>query len=183
MLSLESGQIDVVAHQVGKNAEREQKFIFGGEFYSAGPSFLAVHLDRNDISSLADLQGKTLLLGPTELANDFVNEFNASHSDNPIKVQFKDGNTDAYALVATGKVDATIANPAIIWDKAKRSNLNIKVVGENLYKTTGSFYLFRKDEALRPVIAKIDQVLRDLKADGTLKKLSIEFLGGEYLSL
>jgi ABC-type amino acid transport substrate-binding protein len=119
-------------------------------------------------------------LGPTELANDSVNAFNVEHGSNPNIVQFKDGNTDPYVLVSTSKVDATIATPAIIWDKAKRANLNIKTVGSRFYEGADAYYIFKKDDALKPVIAKIDQAVRDLKADGTLKKLSIEFLGDDY---
>jgi L-cystine transport system substrate-binding protein len=180
MLSLESGQIDAIAHQVGWNAERAEKFLFASENYLASPSYLAVRGDRNDINNLEDLQGKTLLLGPTELANDFVNEFNAQHQDKPILVQFKDGNTDAYVLVATGKVDATIATPAIIWDKAERANLNVKAVGQSVYEDSKAYYVFRKDDALKPIIEKIDQAVKELKADGSLGKISTEFLGDDY---
>jgi L-cystine transport system substrate-binding protein len=180
MLALESGQVDAVAHQVGKNAERQQKFLYGETAYTSSPSYFAVRSDRNDISTLESLQGKVLLLGPTEQANDFVNEFNARHADNPIKVQFKDGTTDANILVATGKVDAAIANPAIIWDQVQRAKLNVKVVGDPVYESSGAYYLFRKDDALKPVIQKIDRAVEELRADGTLRELSIKYLGDDY---
>jgi L-cystine transport system substrate-binding protein len=82
--------------------------------------------------------------------------------------------------VSTSKVDATIATPAIIWDKAKRANLNIKTVGDKFYQGANAYYVFKKDDSLKSAIAKIDKVIQAFKADGTLSRLSIEFLGADY---
>lgn len=40
--------------------------------------------------------------------------------------------------------------------------------------------MFRKDPKFESVIQKIDKVLKEMQADGTLKKLSEQYLGKDY---
>lgn len=179
MLSLESGQLDMVAHQVSRNAERDKKFLFS-DSYVKGSSMLTVAGNRNDINSLEDLQGKTILLGPTEITKDVVEAFNVNHKDNPINVKYKDGNTDAYAMVATGKVDACVGTPAVVWATAKEGKMDIKVVGKELGNNSKVYYAFRKDESLQPYIIEINNAIKELKDSGKLAELSKQYLGGDY---
>lgn len=141
---------------------------------------LTVAGNRNDINSLEDLQGKTILLGPTEITKDVVEAFNVNHKDNPINVKYKDGNTDAYAMVATGKVDACVGTPAVVWATAKEGKMDIKVVGKELGNNSKVYYAFRKDESLQPYIIEINNAIKELKDSGKLAELSKQYLGGDY---
>ena len=57
-------------------------------------------------------------------------------------------------------------------DKSNIPEDEVKLIADNLY----AYYILPKDETeLRD---KIDEAIKQLKADGTLKKLSEQFFGG-----
>ncbi|CDE94970.1 l-cystine-binding protein tcyJ [Acidaminococcus sp. CAG:542] len=43
-----------------------------------------------------------------------------------------------------------------------------------------TYFLLRKDPAMQTVADKIDKVLKQMKEDGTLKQISIKYLGKDY---
>lgn len=180
VLSLESGKLDLISYQLGKNPEREEKFVFSSINYSNSGMKVVVRGDVNDINGLEDLQGKVLSMNPTEVSNAIINKFNEEHSDNPIIVEYRDASVDAAVLVATGKVDAMLSQPVNVKNIVENAGLDIKVVGDYINGETPVWHMWRKDEALTPYIEKFDQVVMDMLADGSLAEISIEWLGEDY---
>ena len=179
ILGLESGRLDMIVYQLGKNAEREQKFWFGGESYLRTGVQVTVAADSG-ITGLADLRGKTLSMNPSESSNVVVEAFNAENPGQPINVVYRDGAADPVLLVATGKVEACLAQPAQVLVKQQENGMQVKTVGE-LLDAQAVYPIWRRDESLREPLEAFDEAVRQMRADGTLSRLSTEWLG-EYLA-
>lgn len=80
------------------------------------------------------------------------------------------------AAVASGQVDAVISDTAIVLGFAKQSSGALEVVGQ--YKT-GEEYgaLYPKSS---PNATTINQIIEQMKSDGTLEKLSATWLGPAF---
>src|SRR4030095_8987445 len=61
LLSLETKKIDLVAHEMEKNPEREQKYLFNTEPYAHWRNKIIVAKDNNSVQTLDDLKGKKVL--------------------------------------------------------------------------------------------------------------------------
>lgn len=84
-----------------------------------------------------------------------------------------------FAALAARQVDAAILDTAIVLEQAGRSNGQLVVVGQ--YKT-GEEYgaLYPKGSANR---ATFDRIMQALIADGTVRRLTAKYLGGDPSSV
>lgn len=178
LLSLETNKIDFVAHQMETNPEREQKYLFNKVPYSIFLNRVAVAKDNNTIKGLDDLVGKKVLTGATSNAAYLLNEYNKTHN-NGIDVVYSSGAAnDTVQQIVSGRVDATITTDfANRFNTDADGNVALKTVGEPLNQSN-VFFVLRKDE--QPLADEIDQAITEIKADGTLKKLSEQWLGDDF---
>lgn len=178
LLSLETNKIDFVAHQMETNPEREQKYLFNKVPYSIFLNRVAVAKDNNAIKGLDYLVGKKVLTGATSNAAYLLNEYNKTHN-NGIDVVYSSGAAnDTVQQIVSGRVDATITTDfANRFNTDADGNVALKTVGEPLNQSN-VFFVFRKDE--QPLADEIDQAITEIKADGTLKKLSEQWLGDDF---
>lgn len=178
LLSLETNKIDFVAHQMETNPEREQKYLFNKVPYSIFLNRVAVAKDNNTIKGLDDLVGKKVLTGATSNAAYLLNEYNKTHN-NGIDVVYTSGAAnDTVQQIVSGRVDATITTDfANRFNTDADGNVALKTVGEPLNQSN-VFFVFRKDE--QPLSDEIDKAITEIKADGTLKKLSEQWLGDDF---
>lgn len=178
LLSLETNKIDFVAHQMETNPEREQKYLFNKVPYSIFLNRVTVAKDNNTIKGLDDLVGKKVLTGATSNAAYLLNEYNKTHK-NGIDVVYTSGAAnDTVQQIVSGRVDATITTDfANRFNTDADGNVALKTVGEPLNQSN-VFFVFRKDE--QPLSDEIDKAITEIKADGTLKKLSEQWLGDDF---
>lgn len=179
LLSLGDGKIDIGAHQFEKNPDREAKYLFGTESYTTFILRIAVAKDNTTINTIDDLQGKTVEVG--EGGNDawVLEEYNKKHTDNPIKLKYV-ANQDAVSEIQEledGRIDAVISIKRIIDSWNKTYGDKVKTVGDPI-ASSSTYYIYRKDDT--KLQQDIDGVLKEMKADGTLAKISIDVLGGDY---
>ncbi|MDU4961855.1 MAG: transporter substrate-binding domain-containing protein [Sporomusaceae bacterium] len=178
-VSLNAKQIDLIANQMGKNEDRAAKYTFTTEVNNYTRSRLTVKGDRSDIRTLEDLKGKTMILTPTSEVTRVVKKFN--ETANPkINLIFTDkGSAESLNLIATGRADAGSTYDVAVAEARKTLGLDVKSVGE-VFSSVPTYFILRKDPDGQALAAKIDASLREMRADGTLKKLSLEFLGEDY---
>ncbi len=175
-VALDGGQLDMVANQLVHNDERDAKYIFPEIPYNYAYSRLVVRGDEDNITTLDDLQGKTMALIPTDEVTTLVNQYNET-AKNPIKTKFFDGGSaETFAQLATGQVDATHGYKANVDNAVQDNGYDIKTVGDPISAQPVFFILAKTDENQK-LADEIDQVLQELKDDGTLSKLCIEFVG------
>lgn len=176
LLSLETGKIDLAAHEFEKNEERAAKYLFNKEPYAYWKNKIVVAKDNNDpIESLDDLKGKKVYVGATSNAAQILENYN-KENNNAIDIVYSSGAAnDLVTQITSGRVYATLADDFTLPLIDAESKL--KTVGKELSEAD-ILFLFRKDDPDQQKLADaVDRVLVELKGDGTLARLSTEWLG------
>lgn len=184
LVSLETGKIDLAAHQFEVNPERKNKFLFGDEGVTVYDLKLVVKEDRNDITSLEDLakSNGTIEVGKASTNKTYVvDKWNKEHG-NKLNLVFAAADTTiTLQNLESGKTDAFVNIQRNVDDYRATYKARIKTVGEPI-SFSNSYYLYRKDDPTGAQLKKdIDAVLKSMKEDGTLVKLSQQWLGGDYI--
>ena len=178
-LGLESGQIDIIANQIVVNPKRAEKVIFTKEVNNYTSRKLAVKSDRNDINSIDDLRGKKVVVVASSEVTRQLQDYNETATPK-IELVFTDkGSTEALNLVVTNRADATPQYEVTITDAKSILGIDVKPVGPVIASDPTCFAL-RKDQKSQELANKIDATIKQMRADGTLKKLSEKFLGKDY---
>jgi L-cystine transport system substrate-binding protein len=179
-VALESGKFDIIASDLGKNPEREAKYLFSKQPYLYGNSQIIYKAGRTDIKSLKDLFGKKVAAGVGTNTTTALEKFNKENG-NKIKIKYTDGNiNNALQEIDSKRVDATISS--IITTNLTAKKLGIKIAGTTAPELGISpiHLLYVKNDRGSKYQKLIDKALVSLRKDGTLKKLSIKYLGKDY---
>ncbi|MEC2075302.1 amino acid ABC transporter substrate-binding protein [Metabacillus fastidiosus] len=177
LLSLETNKIDLIAHQMEVNEEREKKFLFNDEPYNIFPLHVVVNEKNNDIQSVEDLGGKKVIVGATSNSAVLIDKYNKEHG-NKFEIVFSgQGADDTTTQLKTGRADATISTPFAVKFFNDAVDAQQKVVGAALSNSKVYFMLPKDQTELKD---EIDGALKEIKKDGTLRKLSTDWLGEDY---
>lgn len=164
---LTAGRFDVIANQVSINPERSAKYDFSTP-YTVSPGVIVVKTDNTSIHSLKDLNGKTT-------AQSLTSNWYSVAEKNGANVQAVEGWAQAVELLKQGRVDATVNDRLTYLDYAKTTGAaGLKVAAT----TTGpslSALAFVKGST--DLVAAVDLALKELRGDGTLKKISTQYFG------
>ncbi|GAA3941237.1 amino acid ABC transporter substrate-binding protein [Microbacterium soli] len=166
---LDAGRFDVIANQVTINDEREAKYLFS-EPYTVSPGVIVVADDDDSISSFSDLAGRTAAQSLTSNWNDLAIESGA-------KVEAVDGWAQAVALLRQGRVDATINDKLTFLDyETTDGPTGLKIAAETEDAGEQAFAFLKDRTALATAV---DGALDELRADGTLAKISERYFGAD----
>ena len=183
LLSLDSGKIDLAAHQYEYTEEREEKYLFGKEAYTTYITYIAVLTDDNTTTSLKDLAGKTVRTGGTTSASTaIVEKWNQENPEDAVKLYTSDSNTneETVAAMKSGEAAASILTQRDV-DRINKNFGNgtdiLKTVGDPI-NNSKTYYLYRKDET--KLQEAVDGALAELKKSGKLAELSEQYLGGDF---
>jgi L-cystine transport system substrate-binding protein len=179
-LSLESRRLDIIGDEVAINPERQEKFLFSDPYFEA-QSVIVTKKGRNDIKTLKDLEGKKVLTFVGDSYDLLVTAYNEQNG-NRIIIQRVDGVPEADVLqdVQNGKYDAHVNDPVMIKALIAKHNLDLEIVGDVIQGDLIGF-VFNKDERGREIKARIDPIIKALKDDGTLSRLSVKWTGGDFI--
>jgi ABC-type amino acid transport substrate-binding protein len=178
-LALDAGKIDMIANNLGKNAEREEKYLFNETPYLYSYNVIVTPAASTDIASIEDLAGKRV---GSSVGSNFTNilEKYISENGNPFEITYYDGN---YSFVlqdlVAGRLDATLNSPFATADIAKQLGITdkIKVAGK-VGEADPIHLLFRKDGTA--LATAVDGAIKQLIENGQLAKLSTEWFGQDY---
>lgn len=182
LISLDAGKIDIGAHQYEWNKERDEKYLFGKEPYTTYVTYLTVAGNRDDVKSLDDLKGKKVKSSSGSNSAYILENYNKEHKDNPIRVDYVNNSTDEETITGllNGVWDATIMTARDV-DKLNKSyekgSPSIKVTGDPV-QTSSTYFVFAKDNT--KLQEAVDGALKQLKENGTLAKISVDVIGGDY---
>jgi L-cystine transport system substrate-binding protein len=170
LTSLETGRIDIAAHQFGANEERQQKFLFSNEGYIGSHSYIVVPDSTNDIHSLDDLRGRHISVPPASGWAYTVESYNAGHPDNPILIDYYEATPDVLITNMTmGVIDATLLTESDVKLINTFWPVNLKITGEPIGDFEESRFVFQKSaDRLRDAV---DRAIRGLKDSGELEAI------------
>ncbi len=178
-VAMKSKQVDMIANQMRRNPTREKKYIYTKESNNYTARKLVVKEGRTDIQSFDDLAGKKVAVTSNSEFNDLVKEFNKTHNPGIDPIYSDKGAAENLNLVATGRADAAGEYEYVVNVARKEQTLPVQAVG-GVMQSVPTYFLLRKDPAMQTVADKIDKVLKQMKEDGTLKQISIKYLGKDY---
>jgi polar amino acid transport system substrate-binding protein len=165
---LQTRKADLVISTLGKNPEREKVIDFTSAY---SPFFQAVFAPKAmAIKSPADLAGKTV--GVTRGAIEDIEITKIAPASTDLK-RFEDNNATVSAFVS-GQVQA-IATGASVAGNMMAHNPQLGAEFKLLLKDSPNFIGVAKgDDKLR---LKVNEIIAAAKADGTLDKLALKWLG------
>lgn len=178
-VAIDAGQVDLLANQMRYTDARAKKYIYPKEFTNYTERRLLRKTDRNDINSLDDLKGKKLAFTPNGDTKPIVEKYNQTHQPPITPVYTDKGAVDVMNLVLTDRADAGAVLVASAYSMIKDNNWPLKILDQSL-SYNAAFFVLKKDAEHQQLADKIDKALQSMKQDGTLKKLSEQYLGGDY---
>lgn len=163
--ALEANRFDIVANEVTITEDRKAKYDLSDP-YSLTEGVIVVRKDDTSIKSLEDLKGKVAAESPTSNWADVARKAGA-------QIESVDGFTQAISVLNDGRVDVVVNDYVTVQTYlAEHPEAPVKIAAK-----TGEFsdqaFAARKDSGLLP---ELNKALAELKADGTLTKISEKYL-------
>lgn len=166
---LDAGRYDIVANGVDITEERSQKYSFTTP-YAYNKTAVIVSSDRDDITSFNDLKDK-------KTANTISSTYAQVAESYGASVTGVDDLNQTFQLLLTGRIDATLNSEMTYYDYMKahpETKIKIACLSDDATHVAIPVKKGSDDESL---LAAINKAIEELKADGTLKKLSEKYFG------
>lgn len=164
---LGADRYDVVANQVTITPKRQQLYDLT-EPYTVGTGVIVTRADDTSVTSVADLAGKTA-------AESSTSNWSQVARDAGAKVEAVEGFTQAITLLQQGRVDVVVNDSvAVAAYLATTGDTSVKVAAPAQGEPARQAFALRKGSPLTP---EINGALATLRADGTLTRLSQQYLG------
>ena len=168
--ALDSDRIDVIANQVTITPERDARYLFSTPYtYSHGVIVTAA--DTEDITTLADLKGRTTAQTASSNWAQVARQAGA-------EVQYVQDFGPGVELLVQGRVDAIVNDNIAVLDYLATSGTDqVKIAGDAGDEVLEQALTFRRsDTELRD---QADAAIATLTEDGTLAKISEEYFGAD----
>jgi polar amino acid transport system substrate-binding protein len=180
------GRWDMHVGSMTPTKKRAEIFDFPAVYYYT-PAAVAVH-DDSTATKLSDLDGKVVGTTATSTFEAYANQdltLDAAGAP-PFKYEFKPKDVKSYANSTTAfddlrlgngkRLDAVVSSLPSILD-AKKAGYPIKQLGDPVFYEPLAVAIEHGDKDFND---KIASAIRDMKADGTLSKLSVKWYGVDY---
>lgn len=176
--ALKNKKIALVANQLESNAERRMDYAFS----KVGYTNYDLHIQSltGGYESLDDLKGKKVYAIAGGNAPALLEAYLKEH---PGAFKIVYGSWSDQVLLENfknGTVDATLATNYTV-DYTNKQLGSKYVASKKVINKSSTYYLFRKNDKEEAKLNNaVSKVLKKFKKDGTLKKLSKKYLGGDY---
>lgn len=164
---LDAKRFDIIANQVGISEERLEKYDFS-EPYTYIHGAVIVAADNDDITSVDDIDGKLSAQSLTSNWAQSAEEFGA-------ELVGVDGFEQAIELITSGRADVTLNSEIALYDYLKQKpDAQVKIVAKLDEASIVGIPVRKGEDSLYEAI---NNVILELKEDGTLTELSIKYFG------
>ena len=171
---LDAGRYDIVCNGVEVTEERAKTYAFTTP-YGYIHTALAVRKDNEDIHSFEDLKGKTT-------ANSLASTYMELAESYGATVQGIDTLEETIQLLAAGRIDATLNADVSFYDYLNvHPDADFKIVAQTEDASHVAIPL-RKGDNSATLLEAVNNVIDELRADGTLKELSEKYFGQDISS-
>lgn len=180
IVSIDSGAIDMISHQLVKSEARKEKYLFPEQYYCLSPMSLCVKNDSG-IKTMEDMAGKSLDQNPSAYEYQMLMAYNAAHPGKEVVINAVSDQTvaDGYKKVSNGQVDASLTYQAtydsVIADLGI-DNLSLT----DVVMCEDTYMMFGKDN--EELCSAVNEALKEMIADGTLSKISQTWFGEDVFS-
>lgn len=166
MGQLEANRLDTVANNVAVTEERAAKYEFTDPYAYMGAA-IVTRGDNADLDSLEDLGGTTIagVLGSNNTTHleDWIEE-----NDVDLEVRTYETRDGAMQDLLAGRVDGYINSTGVFLAEIKKSDLDLKFVGDPIAWESVAFPFAQGSE----LVAQVNEQIAAMREDGTLTELS-----------
>ncbi len=168
LAGLGAGKYDVIVSQVGITPRRRQAFDFSQPYTYSAPQLIVRRNEASTYKSLADLKGRTIGVGQGSVFEQQVRAVPG------IEVKRYPAAPENLQDLAFGRIDAALNDSLMVAYLLKNSQLPIRA-GARVGDVERMGIAFRKGN---PTFhAAVDKALDDVRADGSLKQVSLKWFG------
>lgn len=166
---VDSGRFDLVANEVTVNPERQAKYLLSTP-YSISTGVLVVRKDNATVTSFDDVKGKT---AAQSLTSNWAEEAEKLGANIQAVAEWD----LAASNIVSGRVDLAINDKLVVLDYLKKNpKAPLKIVATLPTKQSQVFAL-SKTAAHKQDLAKINEALAKLSANGTLAAIGKKYFG------
>lgn len=175
--ALDSDKVQLAAHQYAKNAEREEKYLFGEIGYTNFDLYITSSGDTMNYQTLADLAGKKVMAAPSSNAAYLLEQYNAANGD-AIEIIYNGGGQEIVVDgLQKGTFDATLMTKYDVNKLNEQFDAKL-VTSEEPSNSEKTYFIFQKGNT--ELQTAVDGALQELIDEGKLSKISEETLKGDY---
>ncbi|WEV44694.1 transporter substrate-binding domain-containing protein [Streptococcaceae bacterium ESL0687] len=182
LTDIDTGRAQIGANNFGKTPEREKKYLFS---YPISQNVNAIFSRKEDnFTSIADLVGKKTLVPTGSNYGAIYEQWNKEHPDQKIDFSYSEDPLKVrMEAVESGKIDFMFASKSNGEILLKNNGLDLvnnvpDLADYPVFQTYEYFILGQDDTDLQKAV---NTEVKKLAEDGTLKKLSEEFYGDDYV--
>ncbi len=168
LAGLGAGKYDVIVSQVGITPRRQQAFDFSRPYTYSTPQLIVRRNEAAAYKRLADLKGRTVGVGQGSV---FEQQARAVPG---IEVKSYPAAPENLQDLAFGRIDAALNDSLMVAYLLKNSQLPIRA-GARVGDVERTGIAFRKGNP--KFHAAVDKALDDVRADGSLKQVSLKWFG------
>ncbi|EJG0970929.1 amino acid ABC transporter substrate-binding protein [Vibrio parahaemolyticus] len=169
---LETGRIDTISNQITMTDERKAKYLFADPYVIDGAQ-ITVRKGNDSIKGVDDLVGKTVAVN---LGSNFEQLLRQYDKDGKINIKTYD--TGIEHDVALGRADAFVMDRLSALELIKKTGLPLELVGEP-FETIQNAWPFVNNEKGQKLQAEVNKALAEMRADGTVEKISVKWFGAD----
>ncbi|MFF2480308.1 transporter substrate-binding domain-containing protein [Paenibacillus sp. NPDC058071] len=182
---LDSDRYQIGANNFASNKERKEKYYYSSPI-SKNQFVIVVKEGRDDIKSFADLEGKTTEVSPGRNYTVALENYNKNSAKQPVVLKYtEDELASTLQHVESGAADFILLDAAML-------NLYIKEFGLKLASiplsqedsdrigVPYSYLILSKGKNSEQLTNEVNERLKVLIKDGTISKISKEFLNGDF---
>ena len=176
---LDSGQFDLILNNITDKPERREKYLFSDNAYYYNHTVIATNADTTNITTLDDLAGLKIPTAAGTATDMFLQDYNEKNPDKAIQIDYVEGDaTQSIIAMYEGRYEAVIYADSYL--NAVENSYGYKfnrypIPNEEEIQNPAVYILYSKSSTA--LQKEIDDVLTEMKADGTLSKLCIEYFG------
>ncbi|MGC6359583.1 amino acid ABC transporter substrate-binding protein [Bisgaard Taxon 45] len=166
---LNAKRFDLIANQTNPSPERLKKYLYS-EPYNYSNAVVVTRAEDDSVKAFADLKGKksgqSLTSNYTKIAQQ--------HGANLVTVE---GLAQALELIRQKRAETTVNDKLAVLDYFQKiPDAGLKIAVESDTKVPSGFAVLKGEE---PLVVKLNQALAEMRADGTLKQISIKWFGDD----
>ncbi|ANQ27768.1 amino acid ABC transporter substrate-binding protein [Vibrio natriegens] len=169
---LETGRIDTISNQITMTEERKAKYLFADPYVVDGAQ-ITVRKGNDSIKGIDDLAGKIVAVN---LGSNFEQLLRKYDQDGKINIKTYD--TGIEHDVALGRSDAFVMDRLSALELIKKTGLPLELAGEP-FETIQNAWPFVNNEKGQKLQAEVNKALAEMRADGTVEKISVKWFGAD----
>lgn len=170
---LDSAKFDIIANQITKTKEREEKYLFSAKPYFYDTSTI-ITLSNIELKDMNELQNARIgvAVGSNHAKN--LEEYLKNNPEFKAEIVYYKTSPTQLADLKNGRIAAIVNNPIAAQDYAKAQNIDINV-SPLYFEKVPVYLLFRKDSLYLARI--VDEALNKALDDGKISELSLQYFG------